>query len=638
MATRLKTIEYPLLPILTNTGTSGSGGTATFSQITIYIPETTSRTFVNVMACVYCRQNNTTALNLTLHDIGITLDSVAESSASISRPFSQTGENQTYFFTRDATAYFNTNFGSGTSQTCDIAFDFNNGVMNNIQAKLIITYSYDDSSENTRIKTVRIPLESYNNQLTNTSSLTLGTSQVPALDSFLPEASKIYRAIWFEVIGNEKLGSTTDGTYYYELDSEGETTRSTIEAALNSSCWYYDLWIRNDMDTSSSHDFKVRSDVAARFACPGAILCVTYEYDHSSTTSVLNSIILPACNPYTDPSGTTSADAHAYSHKFQIQEPGTITLKQSAIVFYGGYSGAFTIWLKTGSQSYAQYTVPAGSTTCGQYSWIHRVDSGGRAAADGITLARGENEIITTWYTSTGYCNNICGIFYLNYTSSVHDDGDEVHNKTIFNSIYHTSETLSIRTQTDSAVAAISIPETSYYLNGALVWTPMHTATSTYALFFYGSNESGEFSSDGYSSVGGSIAQLDNEFAITWQYFDFTNLCKLYPGDSRPFWNIETVRDWCFLSLNNIYCNAQTLVTYHSIVYTIAGSISNYSGDGSGITVDAFRVTDGKYIDSATSTTGGSYSITWYDDTDDVFVTAREDSTHMGRSDDGTAV
>lgn len=76
-------------------------------------------------------------------------------------------------------------------------------------------------------------------------------------------------------------------------------------------------------------------------------------------------------------------------------------------------------------------------------------------------------------------------------------------------------------------------------------------------------------------------------------------------------------------------------MTYHSITFTVGGTISG-SGGGT-VNIGLWRTTN-KELALTTSRAGdGAFSFTWYDDTQDVFCEALEDATHMGRSDDGVA-
>jgi hypothetical protein len=82
------------------------------------------------------------------------------------------------------------------------------------------------------------------------------------------------------------------------------------------------------------------------------------------------------------------------------------------------------------------------------------------------------------------------------------------------------------------------------------------------------------------------------------------------------------------------------ITTYHGISYTITGSINGYTGDGSGIIVECIEsgsnnTNVGKIFQTTTSV-GGVFSGSVYDNTKQYFVTARQSATLTSRSDDGT--
>jgi hypothetical protein len=76
-------------------------------------------------------------------------------------------------------------------------------------------------------------------------------------------------------------------------------------------------------------------------------------------------------------------------------------------------------------------------------------------------------------------------------------------------------------------------------------------------------------------------------------------------------------------------------ITYHSITYSISGTITG-SGGGT-VNIDAYRDDTDEKIGSTSRVGDGVYLITWYDDTVNVYAAAREDTTHVGRSDTDTA-
>lgn len=78
-------------------------------------------------------------------------------------------------------------------------------------------------------------------------------------------------------------------------------------------------------------------------------------------------------------------------------------------------------------------------------------------------------------------------------------------------------------------------------------------------------------------------------------------------------------------------------ITYHAITYAVSGTISGYTGDGSGIVVDVHRADTDEKVLSGITAAGGGFSLTWYDNVVTLFAQAIQDATHVGRSNDVVA-
>jgi hypothetical protein len=77
-------------------------------------------------------------------------------------------------------------------------------------------------------------------------------------------------------------------------------------------------------------------------------------------------------------------------------------------------------------------------------------------------------------------------------------------------------------------------------------------------------------------------------------------------------------------------------LTYHANTFTVSGNITGSSGGT--VNIEIFRSSSGEKIGSTTRVGNGTWTFTWYDNTENVFATAKESSTLLGRSDDGVAV
>jgi hypothetical protein len=78
------------------------------------------------------------------------------------------------------------------------------------------------------------------------------------------------------------------------------------------------------------------------------------------------------------------------------------------------------------------------------------------------------------------------------------------------------------------------------------------------------------------------------------------------------------------------------LFTYHAITYSVSGTVSGSAGGT--VTLNLCRANTGERVLTTTRTGNGTYTFTWYDDTENVFVEARESGALIGRSDAGVAV
>lgn len=648
MTQRVKTIEYAFD---SRTTTLGPATRYDFTQITLYAPETTSRTIRSAVIVHTCRDNETAGgAFITSFLLGIKLGAVAFNDSTVTGNIDQFSIDtpRTWTVTRDVTSYFVTNFGSGASQTCQVGVQWGGVDTINHTAKLILTYEYDDSGQDTRVKTVRIPLDGTTTTLTNTLT-ELGTNQVPNLDSFLPEASKVYRKVWFEVCANEVSQATTDFQLGLSLDAEGEVNDGSHEQALNGSPFYRFVWVRDDMTTNATHAFKARSTVTGRFGCCNVILCVTYEYSHTSSTSIINSLYFPL-NVNSGFIGYNSINSR-YETKFFVEET-TPALVQSGV--YLSYSlasdeGSMTgLQAKAGGQSYRSYTMSYATfeRDKGQYMLSQRIDSGGASGA-GMTLARGENTFtLDVQHSSqTDLLGNVGAVLILNYTSDKHANGDGVHNHSTCWSAHSSSmvstsaDNSNVGMREEISTFAPIIPESAfwvttigfvfYYLTGGLR-VPFTLVAEV---------KSGEGKADGWLDVLNGMGYVQSEAQEYNMINDSSRFYTRNPADADTNrLAVETSRTYRLSTNQESIVGGMMWLTHHGISYSIQGTASNYAGDGSGITVRLYRSDTNEFVASTTTVAGGGFTMTWYDNTINMFVEGREDSTHRGRSDNQLAV
>jgi hypothetical protein len=189
------------------------------------------------------------------------------------------------------------------------------------------------------------------------------------------------------------------------------------------------------------------------------------------------------------------------------------------------------------------------------------------------------------------------------------------------------------------AATSPALPETEYYLSniGTEVIVLGSSGISASTIIVAVERLAGE-SGVRWETISHSSMINDNEAGVYPLYGANCRLFKRHPNDpSATRFDLETARRWRVLgmlastSTLAFYAHLGLLYTYHGITGSVSGTVSG-SGGGT-VNIDLFRDdTDDKV--AATSRVGnGSYSLTWYDNTVNVYTVAREDSTHLGRSD-----
>ncbi len=640
MATRIKTVEFAF----PSRNTSLAANTRNnFAAITLYLPETTSRTFRSVRMTITARDNVTTATSIGNQLMGIKLGAAAFSDVDpIATSSSNSGESGSYNIERDITSYFTTNFGGGASQTCQVAYRAVGAATINISAKLYITYEYDDSDA-THVKTVKIPLDSDTGALTTTLT-EIGTNQIPALDSFLPETSKVYRNIWFELYYNEyTVGTANDAQLGMQVDSGTEYLTGLHESALASSLMGVHFWDQGAApawSTASAHAFKLRSSTittASTFNHVGVVLCVSYEFAANSS-SIINSLelLLPVISgPYT----AAAADAARSALTLLISEPGTIAQVQGGVLMtYKSGGSAVNPVVKLGAGTARTYTDPAVSAM-GSYFHTQRCDSGG-AGGSAWTLARGFNVLYVDVYTSAGtQPSSFCPILILNYTSGNDGNGGSRHNRTLsFNGVNtQTAVTGGILSPTQTAW----LPDSEgWFLNNLGIISRNHNnGTSTQALSLRVEAASGELAGDNFYDTGTWFWPQLNELSAHITTFNLETVAhafwdRWYNDPDTTRMSLTAARRFCFNSVIHTNLAMEFKVTKHSITKATAGTIAGSAGGT--VTIEAYSPRFGK-IGSTSRSGNGAYSIPWYDITENVKVYARESGTLLGASDEAVA-
>lgn len=640
MATRLKTIQFAGP---TYKGTVADATETLVQSGSLYIPENapnpvTIKSFIVDIGW----QDVITATGGTIdsHRIALKLGTAASASFIETDDIVNTGENMGGIIGPwDFTSYASSNFGSDVSQSyqVNVFFDQNTGTtlgMNNISSLITITYEYDDTSV-TQIKTVRIPFESPAGALP-TSETELGTNQLPNLSTFCPEANKVIRGYYFILEGNQQTTSTTNITVSQKIDTEAQHDTGAQARALASDIFARYIWDRSSdyPSTGSAHAYKVWANIAC-YNMLTVTLMITYEFNASATTSVLNSIYIPM--ELGSPLGLDTIPSR-FQRDVMIQEPGTLELKHSAFRFnYNVAAPVAGLNFRMGNQSFRTYT-DNGNQVCGMISLQQRIDSGGVQGAYG-TFARGRNTFALDGYRTDTADDptNLNGYILLNYLSDKHPDGVGAHSHTVFLSLFQW-DALAVDRLIINPFAP-SIPESNYWINAIGVIATIWDGVAANAFTMDVEVKSTEGKGGGFIDLYADAIQSDPERRCSIVWMRGRDAFKRYPEDQdSERIDVETSRTYRFFSPSAVQQGFYFFMTYHTITYPLTGSVSNYSDDGSGITIDVYRTFDDAKILELTTGISGSFSGSWYDNTEAIYCAAREDSTHVGRSNNGLLI
>ena len=652
MATRFKTIEYVWDNVVTATAETTM---YTSGDITINIPETASRVFKFVLLELTVHDNEgTVADDLSVRNMGVSCNGGTNwTDRNISNALADTAENMSYIWTADVTAEFVARF-SGSSNTTtrfrtqmDYASTGNQFL--NIGAKLIITYAYDDAGVTTQIKTVRIPIQSNNSRLSNTAADIGGTgSQIPLLNSYLPEAGKVFRDIFFELWTNTQPSGTAPTPLNLSLGSETEISSGSFVNTSQSPILYRHIWKRSDLTTfgSAAHVIKARHILSGSslFSNIGGWLTATYEYDVSSTGSVMNSLVFGIAEE--DGPTPPVAEIQEYTKLLWIEEPGPITLVDSGVFITANPSATSTVFncrIGSGAQQalLGSYTSNAQTGQAGMSVFMHKFGSGyATPYGSGLTLNRGQNFIDFAWYsaTATRY-SNLSAIAILNYISGVMPGGSvESHNKSVMYLGSPTMDTQRAAATRFTWVGSYDIPETNYFLNGITFVIDTNNAATVSAAVLSAESNAGEGNGSGLNTIYVGL-QLATSERMPYRNFGLgRKIYKRYPTDpDSERLNVESARTYTYETLLTGPLGVYNWITYHTINYSIAGSVGSYAGAGSNIPVYAYKSVNRELIGSTLTGAGGAYSIVWYDNVGSVYTEARESNSKVGRSPDGLA-
>jgi hypothetical protein len=617
------------------------------NPITVYIPETSQRKFRSVAADVTSviadDASDSRALN-----IFIKYDSSPWRKYTRGEVLADTGETYTSGETFNICGDFATYIGNSTSipvSACIVHHvDYEattTSFVANGNCEMNFTYEYDGTAHpNNAIKTVILPLETPKSPPISSNYVQLGVGPVPAITGYLPEANKVFRQSYIRLFGSSNsLNTTVPAQYVLKAGSLADVSSGNF---LNQGQSSFEVNGVHDVLPLSGTSYDLRLKVAhqnCNYRFLSAFNVITYEYDPENTTRVLNSVQLIGPERSDTLNESTSGNAKPMRFLYNINEPGNIVLKKSAVHFIandGNNNFSFNTLVGYTSVISANTWNIASNYNSGPSSLLtvnHEFNS------NNITLTRGQNDIrAKMWSTSTFRMTGLCSMLYLNYESDKSPLGVWAHNKTIYR--YFLEEvnlvTQNVNYQYFGLDNVLTIPESTYYLNNVALYGNSQLASN---LGFYNIMATG---TEGVSARDSTLFLYQtgtvNEIGRKWFYSQCTQAFRKYPGNENVLtleynnignYNISAIRDFRFGNTGIGQRNFYWVVTYNNLKNVGYGYVIGYTGDGSGIEINVYNNVTNEQIVKTTTTAGGYYTFTYYDDSIEIVTEAKSGDVYF---------
>jgi hypothetical protein len=660
---RQVTVEYRLgsnITLLATNTVIGSAAIATLGTKTIQVPNLVAGGVISARVVVSWQDAFTAAVNVTTQRVGISVNGGAYNNLDFAyTAIGNTGDHEANFITRDITSLLSAVAAPTFTLACQFAMATSaNSNINNIHAKLILTYEFDETAVVTSfVQTIRIPIQGDITTIPTAGTYqqigTTGTGSAPV--NQIPQLTGVggiltgYGATlviddqWMEVAAQQGGSGTGDFTGTYRFDGAGATyARATQEQQLDGSTFFFDMFdmVAPALSTTAAHSWEMTTSLNARFSNTCAVYYLTIRWDptQSDYTRHLNSIKLPLPMEDLDTyiSSTATGSRDAISKTVWIEEPGSITLRQSGFWLVVAAGGGATLNLAAAQGNTMRPHTLGSLVISGPFFLCRRGDFG----TTPWTVARGQNTFSMGMFT-TGASTAVPegGWIYLNYESDVRTVGGTKrpwdHNHTLFFNIQNAPTSGALPTRRD-ITTGFQTPEiaTPWFLNS---WAVEQMGRISSGLWTNGIKlqvTAGEGLGAGWATrqaptINDAEVQFFNYIA------DFTEFGRqnsnrsdgLNPNTSRTFQTTGTTAS---------ASSYGQWITANHLTYDVDVTSVDYTGDGSGIPVQVISTQTERVEGEGTTVIGGSVTITVFDNAYTHFATAQQSPTSVARSEDDT--
>lgn len=361
--------------------------------------------------------------------------------------------------------------------------------------------------------------------------------------------------------------------------------------------------------------------------------------------TILNSVAVTCVDEAGWSGGTATGDKGRFQRTLLVNEPGFVQLKQSGVFMTCNDAGAVSMDVRVGGQASRVFAHPA-TVRCGMMSHMRRIDAGSVGAVAGMTLARGYNDLVVDYFTTSATAGNIgsntSALLYLNYTSGQSAFGGGDHNHTTAWCIlpYETGGLVQKKVKAAAGIKTPIIPETEHYLMGVSYVANIATSgtgSANLALNICCEVQAGESEAAGWRPLYSSLFATDAERGYSLSFVRGRNEFKRWTSDpDGDRIEIETARDYRLdtnVTAGVIY-QVYMLLTYNSITYNKTIAVTGSAGGTVTVNVRRAEGEDnaGILLWTGTRTGDGNVTAVLFEDTSVKFTEVRETDALVGRS------
>lgn len=552
------------------------------------------------------------------------------------------GEQYTFERFIDLTTPFSTADAAGASVTLDMELAIlhspdtsTTNIISDVATEVFVNFAYDETAETGYVRRFEYP---WHSTLAG-SALTASLQTVHTVPAFNPEAGFSLIDAYLVVEGNSVV--TAAGAYQIgvQWDSDAEILSPSYNNAANSGCNHKRVVRLGSFDPTVTHTIKLRCTTPASATCnwlAGRLILVYTATTPTpgSTTILCSQLKFLGKNDYLR---SSTSDPTVMTQSWLLQETAPSLINAVCEVSFGGGSATTT--------AFAHSVKPPGDAGFTSVAALTRQGNGGsfliKFPCASFPFARGFNtaraEVAATSFAGEHYQS----VVFMSYKATCPATGwwDKANQyyKLKYSQNIVVSATIA---PADSAIGEIT-RTTDYYLNcfnleSSIGW--LGVASASNYTFDLTTGEGG-----GKLMVPIGILTAASEIGSRLYRDGLRHILARWPGDLRPrndfcgSLNPNTSRT---MTVRSAIASAVDIVAAYCLYrqrFSFTGTITGYSGDGSGITVTLHDSTTHEGLKTVTTAIGGTFTCGWHDDVGSYYLTAQQSTVRKGRSKNGTA-